>query len=337
MAFSDSQYDELMRTYYENQLNNQAIANQRKQEIYSAIPRIEEIDKEIALSSIDAVRAKLKTQVDQVDAVKAQNKSLLAEKNTLLEQHGYPVDYLQPIYTCPICKDTGKTGNGYCSCFKQATISLLYKQSELDHILQTENFEHFDLQYYAKESDGTHPYTPYDNMCNIMNKCKQFIQDFKVNGGNFLFYGETGLGKTFLSHCIAKALLDEHHTVLYQSSIHLFEDVCADVIMKKSQLAKSQQTYRYLYDCELLIIDDLGTEFTNSFVSSELYDILNTRMRSGKSTIISTNLNLQELTDRYSDRITTRIFAEYKVFNFYGSNIRLAKRRQSINNEKSII
>ena len=118
--------------------------------------------------------------------------------------------------------------------------------------------------------------------------------------------------------------------MLYQTAIHLFEDVCGDVIMKKNQNADSQETYRYLYSCDLLIIDDLGTEFTNSFVSSELYDILNTRMREGKSTVISTNLNLQELTERYSDRITTRIFAEYKVFHFYGGNIRLAKRRKAI-------
>ena len=100
--------------------------------------------------------------------------------------------------------------------------------------------------------------------------------------------------------------------------------------MKKGQNPKSKEIYRYLYNCDLLIIDDLGTEFTNSFVSSELYDILNTRMREKKSTLISTNLNLQELTDRYSDRIATRIFAEYKVYNFYGSNIRLAKRRKAI-------
>lgn len=330
MAFNDSQYDELMNTYYQNQRNNQAIQNERKQEIYNAIPRIREIDETIALSSIDAVRSRLKENKDTTMDVKKVNHNLITEKQDLLVKNGYPIDYLAPIYTCPLCKDTGRVENGYCSCFQQSAISLLYKQSELENILETENYDHFDLDYYPTTSDGTHPFTPYDNMRNILNKTKEFISDFKQNGGNLLFYGETGLGKTFLSNCIAKALLDQGHTVLYQSSIHLFEDVCADVIMKKGQLPKSQETYRYLYDCELLIIDDLGTEFTNSFVSSELYDILNTRMRNGKSTLISTNLNLQELNDRYSDRITTRIFAEYKVFNFYGENIRLTKRRQSI-------
>lgn len=330
MAFNNSQYDDIMNTYYKNQTENRILEQQHKEEVYAAVPRIREIDQLIALSSIDAVRSRLKSGADTTASAKESNFALIAEKANLLKSHGYSEDYLKPIYTCPLCKDTGRIKTEYCSCFKQASISLLYRQSTLERILQTENFDHFDLSYYSKETDGTHPFTPYENMSNILNKTKSFIDAFDKNGGNLLFYGETGLGKTYLSNCIAKALLDTHHTVLYQTSIHLFEDVCSDVIMKKGQNPGSRETYRYLYSCDLLIIDDLGTEFTNSFVASELYDILNTRMREGKSTAISTNLNLQELTERYSDRITTRIFAEYKVYNFYGDNIRLAKRRKSI-------
>ena len=330
MAFNDSQYDELMNVYYQHQTENRMLEEARKAEVYKVIPRIAEIDQQIALSSISAVRSRLKSGTDTTDSIKEQNQALIIEKEQLLIKHGYPADFLKPIYTCPLCKDTGQIGNDHCTCFKQAAISLLYQQSTLDQILQVENFEHFDLDFYPKENDGVHRFTPYDNMRNILTKTKSFTETFDKTGGNLLFYGETGLGKTYLSNCIAKALLDTGHTVLYQSAIHLFEEVCGDVIMKKGQNPKSQETYRYLYDCDLLIIDDLGTEFTNSFVSSELYDILNTRMREKKSTLISTNLNLQELTDRYSDRIATRIFAEYKVYNFYGSNIRLAKRRKAI-------
>lgn len=335
MALTNSQYDEIDRAYIIEQQNNQRIMDERKAEIYQTIPRIAEIDNEIALSAIQAARAKLKNASINTADVKQKNEALIDEKFSLLQQHNYPKDYLMPIYTCSKCKDTGKTADGYCSCFKQSVISYLYQQSEIENVIQQENFNHFDFNLYSKESDGTHPFTPYDNIQNIVKKCQQFIENFDNQGDNFLFYGDTGLGKTYLSNCIAKELLDRGHTVLYQSSIHLFEEVCKEVIMKKNQSSKSQQIYRLLYDCELLIIDDLGTEFTNSFVSSELYDILNTRMRSGKSTIISTNLNLQEMNERYSDRITTRIFAEYKVFNFYGNNIRLAKRRQAINNETS--
>jgi len=335
MALTNSQYDEIFLAYETAQQNNRTLMDQRKEEIYSLIPRIREIDNEIAFSSIDAVRAKLRAASSDTEKVSEKNQALIQEKLRLLRDHNYPEDYLKPIYTCAKCKDTGRTSEGYCSCYRQSVISYLYKESEIANIIEIENFDHFDYDLYSKEADGTHPFTPYDNTRNMVKKCQEFIENFDNCEDNFLFYGGTGLGKTFLSNCIAKELLDRGHTVLYQSSIHLFEEVCKDVIMKKEQSAQAQQTYRYLYDCELLIIDDLGTEFTNSFVSSELYDILNTRMRSGKSTIISTNLNLQEINERYSDRIATRIFAEYKVFNFYGDNIRLAKRRKAINNETS--
>lgn len=332
MALTNTQYDEIMQMYDQHQKENRILLEKRQEEVYAALPRIAEIDREISSSSIQAARAALRGGPGFAAPAKEQNRALLAEKERLLSERGYPADYLKPIFTCPLCRDTGRTGEAYCSCFRQAAIRVLYRQSTLERILETENFDHFDLDYYPKQVDGTHSFTSYDQMRNILNKSKKFTESFDKEGGNLLFYGETGLGKTFLSNCIAKALLDTGHTVLYQSAIHLFEEVCADVRMKRQPHPDSQDTYRYLYDCDLLIIDDLGTEFTNSFVSSELYDILNTRMRTRKSTIISTNLNLQELTDRYSDRITTRIFAEYRVFNFYGENIRLAKRRRAIQN-----
>lgn len=333
MKFTDSQYDELMSTYHANQTENRALEQSRRDEVYATIPRIREIDQLLATSSIDAVRAKLKGQSDNTARTKEQNRSLIAEKADLLRVHGFSEDYLQPIYTCAMCKDTGRVGSEHCSCFKQAAISLLYRQSTLEQVLDVENFDSFDLSYYSKESDGEHPYTPYENMSNILTRTKSFVETFDKEGGNLLFYGETGLGKTFLSNCVAKALMDTQHTVLYQSSIHLFEDVLSDVLMKKGQNPNNKEIYRYLYSCDLLIIDDLGTEFTNNFVASELYDILNTRMREKKSTIISTNLSLQELNERYSVRITSRIFGEYKVFFFYGKNIRLAKRKRAYDNQ----
>ncbi len=328
MAFTNAQYDELMSSYYTNQTENRALENSRKEEVYAAVPRIKEIDQLLAISSIDAVRAKLRGQADHTDSAKEKNHTLVAEKADLLKVHGFSADYLQPIYTCTLCKDTGRIDGEYCPCFKQAWVSMLYKESTLEHLLETENFDTFDLNYYSKESDGTHPFTPYENMSNILNKSKSFVETFDKEGGNLLFYGETGVGKTFLSSCIAKALMDTHHTVLYQSAIHLFEDVCGDVIMKKGDNPIHKEIYNYLFRCDLLIIDDLGTEFTNSFVISQLYDILNTRMRAKKSTIISTNLSLHDLTETYTDRISTRIIASYTAFPFYGENVRLAKKRK---------
>lgn len=335
MVFNDSQYDDLMDMYAQNQIENKIALKERKLEIYEKIPRIQEIDQTIASSSIDAIRAKLQHGTDNVSVTKEQNHILIAEKEDLLKSHGYPVDYLQPIYTCALCQDTGRIGNEYCSCFQKAAISLLYQQSNLEQILNTENFDTFDLSYYSEERDDTHGYSAYENMSNILKTAKNFVNKFDTEGGNLLFYGAPGLGKTFLSNCIAKALLDSQHTVLYLSSIHLFDTV-ADATMNKGQIPHSKETRRYIYSCDLLIIDDLGTEYTNSFVSPELYEILNTRMREKKSTLISTNLNLDELTERYTSRIVDRIIAEYNVFPFYGGNVRITKRIRALNKENNI-
>lgn len=330
MALTDKQYDEIMHTYYEHQIENHNLEQARKEEIYTKIPRIEEIDQTIAQSSIAAARGKLLGKPVSVDSIKSKNEELIKEKLALLKTNGYDENYLQPIYTCPSCQDTGRIGNGYCNCFKQAALSYLYHQSTIESMLEVENFQHFTLDYYPKENDGVHPYTPYENMCNIEKHAHAFVDHFDQQGGNLLFYGGTGLGKTYLSNCIAKAVLDAHHTVLYQSAVHLFEDICSDVLMKKNNNPNSQELYRYLFECDLLIIDDLGTEVQTGFITSQLYDILNTRLREKKSTIISTNLTFKEISQRYSDRIISRILSEYQAYNFYGKDIRLEKRRTNI-------
>ncbi len=330
MALTDKQYDEIMHTYYEHQIENRNLERERKEEIYKKIPRIEEIDEMIAQGSIDAARARLIGKEISIDSVKSKNEALIKEKLTLLKAHGYDENYLQPIYSCPHCQDTGRIGNTYCNCFKQAVLSYLYRQSTIQSILEVENFQHFTLDYYSKEQDGVHPYTPHENMSNILKNVQSFVEHFNEQGGNLLFYGGTGLGKTYLSNCIAKAVLDTHHTVLYQSAVHLFEDVCSDVLMKRNNNPNSQELYRYLFECDLLIIDDLGTEVQTTFITSQLYDILNTRLREKKSTVISTNLTFKEISERYSDRIISRILSEYQAYNFYGNDIRLAKRRTNI-------
>lgn len=330
MALTDEQYDEIMRTYYENQLNNREEEQDRKKEVYAAIPEIEQIDEAIAQTSIDAARSKLLGKPVSLDTVKDENAKRVKRKEMLLEEHGYGKDYLKPIYTCPLCHDTGRTGNTYCSCFKQATLRYLYRQSTIEQNLEIENFDHFSLDYYSREKDGVHPNSPYENMKFIHQEILRYVEGFPVQGGNLFFYGGTGLGKTYLSNCIAKYLLDRNHTVLYQSAVHLFEDICGDVLMRKGNNPNSQKLYRYIFECDLLIIDDLGTETKTNFITSEVYDILNTRLRDHKPTIISSNLSLKEVSERYSDRVISRILSEYSVYNFYGNDIRLMKKKTNI-------
>ncbi len=331
MTYNTASIEDILHNYERTRLHNKRLLQDRKEEIYNKIPRIAEIDEETPLSYLSYVKERiLKGDQGDYSQVSSNNRSLDKEKRLLLREQGYDENYLDPIYTCPLCKDTGYIDGERCSCFVEKIIDLLYLQSNLKHILQKENFESFSMEYYSKEKPVDKPYSPYDNMSKIVSKSQKFINRFdevSVDRGNILIYGETGLGKTFLTNCIAKELLDRKHSVLYLSSNQLFEDVLGNFYMKnKSEL---EDLYKYIYNCELLIIDDLGTEFLNDFVRSQLFEIINKRSTGGLSTLISTNLPISELGARYSDRIFSRIVADYTIFNIYGDNIRWKKRKNS--------
>jgi DNA replication protein DnaC len=307
----------------------------RKNEIYEKLPRIKDIDRQIAASSLAAAKSRIKGTAVDKEALRLQKKQLAAEKTAILTSAGYPADYLSPICNCPICKDTGYVKGQMCSCLKQIMIDQLYRQSTIKDILSRENFDTFSLEYYSKEPDGTHTHTPYVNAGNILDRSKGYVKNFNNEKKSILIYGDTGLGKTFITNCIAKALLDEGHTVLYLSSINLFENILSEVIMNNGRDEDKRIIYDYIYNCELLIIDDLGTELASSFVQSQLFEIINTRNNKSLATVISTNLSMKQLQERYTERIMSRIVADYIVFNFYGDNIRYAKRRQLISSRSN--
>lgn len=325
-------YDDILNAFQRKRLENSNITAARKNEIYEAIPKIKEIDDEIASSSLEAARCRIKNVPVNMEEITKHNNRLISEKRHLLVSHGYPEDYLKPVYDCPICKDTGYVDGKQCVCLKQKVIDELYNQSTIKQILEKENFSTFSLEYYSRENDGIHKHTPYENASNVLEKCKAFTEDFESKRPGVLIYGETGLGKTFLSNCIAKALLDKGHTVLYLTSINLFENILSDIIIGNTKEKDRLMLYDYIYNCELLIIDDLGTEILNTFVNSQLFEIINIRNSKSLSTLISTNLNMHELSERYTERIMSRIVADFAVFQLYGSNIRYAKRKELIKN-----
>lgn len=321
--------DDIFHEYQQTRLVNKRIRQDREEKLFSEYPELKQLDRDSTASYIEAAKARIAGVKIDTSA----NKEKAARKRELLKQAGYPEDYLDPIFNCRSCEDTGYLGDKRCHCFDEKLINALYLQSNLKNQFEVQNFSTFSTEYYSKEMYGEKRYSPYDNMVSILKKSKEFAkrlhegsfdaEDSTVKG-NLLLFGQTGLGKTFLTNCIAKELLDQKHTILYLSAQELFEDILAGYVLNHHD--DLEPLFDLVYNCELLIIDDLGTEFTNEFVRSRLFELLNKRIINKKSTLISTNLNTREIDERYSQRIMSRIFESYTVFEFYGDNVRYAKR-----------
>ncbi|QEK13496.1 AAA family ATPase [Crassaminicella thermophila] len=303
--------------------------NQRKVEVYNKIPRIEEIDKEISKTGILIAKAILENPTHYEEAVATIHErmdQLKQEKAILLTENNIPINYLQINYQCKDCKDTGFTENGKkCSCFKQKLINRAYSMSNLDKVLEKENFQSFNMELFSDEPFENEDLTPRQNMQHILSVCEGFVINFDTNPDeNLLFYGTTGLGKTFLCNCIAKALLDKGKIVVYQTAFKILE-ILENHKFNKEKTANIKTSYQLLFDSDLLIIDDLGTELTNTFTNTELFNILNSRLIQNKKMIISTNLSPIEIANTYSDRVFSRIFGKFTILNFYGKDLRWEK------------
>lgn len=326
MALKNSQYDIITRAYNQKQLRNRYNQTKRQEEIYEKIPRIHEIDYSIATISVKRAKELLNGNESALSDLKHELEDLAEEKRLLLLRGGFPENYMEMQYDCPDCKDTGYINGTKCHCFKQASIDMLYTQSNLREILKTENFSTFTLEYYDnKEINPITGKTQMINMTEIHDVCRSFVANFGREFENLFFYGDTGVGKTFLSHCIAKELLDRSFSVIYLSAIELF-DLFSRMTFSDDTPEESNELLQFITECDLLIIDDLGTELTNSFTNSKLFFCLNTRYLHRKSTIISTNLTLDRLNDTYSERIFSRISSNYTLLKFFGADIRIKKK-----------
>lgn len=327
MALKRYQYDTIIRSYHKKQLQNAHNLKKRISEVYEQIPQIEEIDQTIASYSVSQAKRLLNGDDTALDALKSRLTALKEKRQELLLNSDFPEDYLTESYSCPDCKDTGYVDGKKCHCFKQATIEMLYTQSNIKDILLRENFGTFSFAYYS--DDSVNPLTglsPLANMKSVVHTCRSFIEDFDNTFENLFFYGDTGVGKTFLTNCIAKELIDRAHSVIYLSAIQLF-DIFADTTFHNDNFSDNQDNMtQYILDCDLLIIDDLGTELVNSFTTSKLFYCINERFFRKKSTIISTNLSIESLVENYSERIFSRISSNYKLLKLYGEDIRLKKK-----------
>ncbi|WKV07547.1 ATP-binding protein [Thermoanaerobacterium sp. CMT5567-10] len=301
----------------------------RRQEVYKKIPQISNIDEEIKDIGIEISKSiflKPQKHKDLLENLRSRLNTLKKKKADLLRSNGYPETYMEQKFECNICKDTGYVNNKRCKCFEQKLINLYYRQSSIEDITKIENFSNFDYYLYSDK-----PYkgkmSPRENMKSIVDVAKDFIDNFDNEKESLFFYGDSGLGKTFLSNCIAKELLDRGKVVLYRTAPDLIEG------LRLNKLNSDNDSYfeytDLLRECDLLIIDDLGTEPITPFSLQEIFSIVNARLLANKKFIISTNLPLSEVMNIYPERLCSRILGNFKLLNFYGEDIRI--KRKTIN------
>ncbi len=318
--------ENIMTDYNKKRLKAAREAEERKKKLYEAFPELEEADRQIMLLSIKLSKLFISAPdnlEEQVLQLRKDIENLKRKRSKTYEDNNIPKDYIDIRYECEKCSDTGYTADGKrCSCLNKQIISGLYNMSNMVHMLSKENFDTFDINVFSNEVYKNEKLTPKQNMYNILEAAEDFCNNFHRTGINLLFYGGTGLGKTFMCNCIAKVLIDREVSVLYQTSFSLFETVENHKFNKQSETEENRMYYNMIFECDLLIIDDLGTEFNNSFTNAELFNIINERLITEKKTIISTNLSLEQLAETYSDRIMSRVFNNFAPLKFYGKDLR---------------
>ena len=323
MSLTREQYDEIMRGYMQKQSRRHQLALQRREEVYARIPEYRQLSDQVSEIAVNYLHSRLgekrNAHSDSPLFVRPELDRIAERKKKLLVSHGYPENYLDVGPECPFCNDTGFAGGKKCRCFRQKEIELLYKSSHLKELVKEQNFDVLTESYYQGDD--------LKRFHLAAQACRRMAAQFDTVYRNLYLYGTVGTGKSFLSICIARELLETGHSVLYFSAAALF-----DKLSMYSFDARTKEELRSftsdLYDCDLLIIDDLGTELTNQFISAQLFTCLNERHMNRKSTVISTKLSLAEMQSRYSDRVFSRITNDYEVYKLTGSDIRVLKRRQ---------
>lgn len=324
MALGNTKMQAILKEYDDLRRENHHILVKRREEVAQKAPAYFEYHNQIISLCMQHASVSLYPEDDAVPSVssgkaaidKLQSsyhkrlEQLRAAKKQTLEQAGFPADYLEPIYRCPICQDTGFVQTAQCQCLRKRIIRALYSQSGIEHQLETNNFNTLSYDYYTGAD--------LDAFRNAVQISHAMIEAFPTHKDNLLFTGTVGCGKSFLSGCIAKELMDRGFSVVYFSAAQLFD------ILYQNGLYNEQED---LYNYELVIVDDLGSEITNSVVTAALFSFLNERLLRQRATIISTNLGLSEIKERYSERIASRVIQNYKICKMSGPDIRILQKR----------
>lgn len=322
MGFNRENYRRIKREYDGKNLRAKEAAERRREELHEKLPEIRQLDEALSMTGLRVLEAASRFQgkrlEEEIARLKVENEALLSDRKACLAYHGYPADYSDVKYECEACKDTGFDGLSMCRCMREKLILLGYESSGIGNLIAIKTFDNFDCDMQEGSPEAK------SNNTMIYQHCRRYAEEFSEDeASNLLFIGKTGLGKTHLSAAIAGRVIARGFDAVCETAQNVFSDFEFERFGRPYGQGESDdnKTERY-FTCDLLIIDDLGTELTNQFTVSCLYNIINTRLNRGKAMIINTNLSRDELKKRYADRITSRLFGEFMPLVFLGRDVR---------------
>ena len=317
MALTAEQFHEIQEILSERRFRAEKEALEKQREVLEKVSGYADLDEKLRTLSISAMEKAQEGDAEAIRALRPAIKKIREEKRVLLERAGYSPEDLEAHYSCTLCRDSGIFEGKKCRCFMKLQGEILYKQSKMGEILERENFSRFQLERFdnTERKAQTGNKTVREYMKDIRDYFYGYCQNYPENQGNFIFTGGTGTGKTFFLHCIAKALLDRGVSVLYFTAEGLFNHF--------SRLMREGIEDEFVEEVDVLLLDDLGTEFLNSFTASRFFNLLNQRILTRKTMMISTNLNFKDLRELYSDRVVSRMMSDYEIIPLYGRDLRL--------------
>ena len=321
MGYNRNNLKRIKEEYSTKHLIAEREADVRRRELHVKLPALEVIDRRLSRVGIDLMGVALELGGDKeakFAALRKENEELNKKRDALLVAAGYPADYTDVKYECEKCSDSGYVGIKMCDCMRNALVMAGYESSGIAELLRRQTFESFSLDYYKQSPES------YKMMEKIFTYAKNYAENFQSGvSENIAMFGGTGLGKTHISSAIAKKVIEKGNDVFYVTAVGMVSDFEAEQFGGQ-HMPKGELTDRY-FDCDLLIIDDLGAEMANQFTVSCLYNLLNVRINRHAATILSTNLSQQELFKKYNERITSRVIGEFRILPFSGTDIRMQK------------
>ena len=295
--------------------------DQRVQQLCRQVPEFDELEKQRRDAGRELVRVTLER--GDVAAIRERLRQIQLRRERILAERGIEPSFFEPDYTCPLCGDTGFVDGKSCSCRRQLQIERNVDMSSVRGLLDEQNFERFDLGLFRRDRQPGESVSPYENMQELVRLMRdEYVAFFGGKSPNIFLFGPTGVGKTYLAHCVVKGVLDKGFTVLYQTAPQLLDFLTEYSFSYQENREQRRERYDFCFQADLLVIDDLGAEFTTAKMLSELFELLNARLLAKRPTLISSNARPDELISLYDSRIASRIQGEYVIFELFGSDLR---------------